>query len=65
LIHHHFVKTGKLDKKFGKDLNRLFELQRIDDHGASIHIPFEEAENAIKTASLFLEAIKKMISTLD
>lgn len=61
-IHQHFIKTGKLNKDFGKDLNWLFELRGVADYGASIHIPFEEAENAIITASRFLEAIKKMIA---
>lgn len=60
-IHRNFVKTGKLNKEFGKDLNWLFELRSIGDYGASIHVPREEAERAIAVAERFFEAIKKLI----
>jgi len=64
-IHQKFIKTGKLDKEFGKDLNWLFELRSVGDYGASIHVPRQEAEKAIAAAERFVEAIKKLIVSLD
>lgn len=64
-IHQKFIKTGKLDKEFGKDLNWLFELRSVGDYGASIHVPRQEAEKAIVAAERFVEAIKKLIVSLD
>lgn len=64
-IHQKFIKTGRLDKKFGKDLNWLFELRSVGDYGASIHVPEQEAEKAIAAAERFIEAIKKLIVPLN
>lgn len=61
-IHQNFIKTGKLDQEFGKNLNWLFELRGIADYGASIHVPRQEAEKAIAAAERFVEAIKKLIA---
>ena len=33
LIHQHFVKTGKLNKEQGRNLNWLFELRSVGDYG--------------------------------
>jgi uncharacterized protein (UPF0332 family) len=60
-IHREFVKTGKLDKKYGQDLNWLFELRGVGDYGATIHVSQQDAEKAIKVAEEFLEAIEKLI----
>ena len=38
LIHQHFVRTGKLDKEQGKNLNWLFELRSVGDYGVSVHV---------------------------
>jgi uncharacterized protein (UPF0332 family) len=63
-LHQNFIKTGKLNKEFGKDLNWLFELRGIADYGVSIHVPREEAEKAIAVAEKFVEAVKKFIASL-
>jgi uncharacterized protein (UPF0332 family) len=60
-IHQRFVKTGKLDKQFGKDLNRLFELRSIGDYGETKHVPSDDAAKAIEIAEAFLDAIKRML----
>jgi len=39
LIHQHFVKTGKLSKEEGKNLNWLFEIRDVGDYGVSEHVP--------------------------
>lgn len=61
-IHQRFVKTGKLDKEFGKDLNWLFELRSVGDYGVTIHVPQQEAEKAIAAAERFLLTIRDMIA---
>jgi len=60
-IHQKFVKTGKLDKKLGRDLNWLFELRDVGDYGVTLHIQQQDAEKAIEAAEVFLGAIKRMI----
>ena len=60
-IHKNFVKTGKLDKQFGKDLNWLFELRSVADYGVTTHVPKKDAEQAVETAEKFLQAIKNLL----
>jgi uncharacterized protein (UPF0332 family) len=37
-IHQRFVKTGKLSKEQGKDLNWLFEIRNVGDYGGTAHV---------------------------
>lgn len=60
-VHQRFVKTGKLDKEHGKNLNWLFELRNIGDYGATAHVSQLEAERALQAAESFLRAIKSII----
>ena len=60
-IHQHFVKTGKLDKSLGKNLNWLFELRGIGDYGVVLHVQADEAREAIKAAEIFLQAVKGLM----
>lgn len=60
-IHQKFVKTGKLNREQGKDLNWLFELRSIGDYGVTVHISRQEAEKAIATASSLIKSIKSLI----
>jgi uncharacterized protein (UPF0332 family) len=62
LIHQHFVKTGKLSKEEGKNLNWLFEIRGVGDYGVSEHVPSGEAIRAIKVAEKFLESTKEILS---
>jgi uncharacterized protein (UPF0332 family) len=57
-IHQRFVKTGKLDKEHGKNLNWLFELRGIGDYGATVHVSQHDAERAAKVAEGFLNAVR-------
>ena len=61
-IHKHFVKTGRIDPKFGKDLNWLFELRNVSDYGVTVHVPPKDAERAVEAAEKFLQAIKDLIA---
>ena len=61
LIHQLFVKTGKLDKEHGKNLNWLFELRGIGDYGMTEHVSAGEAYKAIKVAEDLLTASLKIL----
>ena len=60
-VHERFVKTGKLDKKIGKDLSWLFELRSTADYGEIYHVGKDEAHEAIKIAESILQILKQMI----
>jgi uncharacterized protein (UPF0332 family) len=60
-IHKFLVKTGKLDKEHGKNLNWLFELRSIGDYGDTRHVPQEDAARAIAVAQSFVAAINKLL----
>ena len=62
LIHQHFVKTGKLDKEQGKNLNWLFELRGIGDYGVSVHVASGEAHRAVKVAETFLDSVNQILN---
>jgi len=62
-VHQALVKTGKVDTKFGKDLNWLFELRGIGDYGITVHVSREDAERAIEVAEAFLLAMKRLIKS--
>jgi uncharacterized protein (UPF0332 family) len=60
-IHQRFVKTGKLSKEQGKDLNWLFEIRNVGDYGGTVHVSQPLAEQAIEAAASFLRAIKPLL----
>jgi uncharacterized protein (UPF0332 family) len=60
-IHKFLVKTGKLDKEHGKNLNWLFELRSIGDYGDIRRVPQADAARAIEAAGSFVGAIKKLL----
>ena len=59
--HQQFVKTGKLDKKYGQDLNWPFELRSVGDYGITVHVSRPDAEKAIQVAEEFIGAVKGLI----
>jgi uncharacterized protein (UPF0332 family) len=61
-IHQRFVRTGKLSKEQGKDLNWLFELRNIADYGGVIHVSLSQAEQAIRAAESFFRAAKTLLA---
>jgi len=62
-VHHRFVKTGRLDTEFGKDLNWLFELRNIGDYGATRHVPRDDAVKALEAADRFCRAVRALLKT--
>jgi uncharacterized protein (UPF0332 family) len=61
-IHQQFVKTAKLSKEQGKDLNWLFEIRNVGDYGGAAHVSSPQAERAIQAAEGFLNAIKSLLN---
>lgn len=60
-VHQRFVRTGRLDRDTGKDLNWLFELRSIGDYGETRHVPQEDAVRAIDTADRFCRAVRALL----
>ena len=60
-IHKDFVRTEKLSKTHGKNLNWLFELRGIGDYGVTLHVSPIDAERAIQVATDFLNAVLALI----
>ena len=60
-IHKQFIKTGRLEKKFGQNLNWLFELRSIGDYGVTVHVPKTDAEQAISAARSFLQKVRSIL----
>ena len=61
LVHQRLVKTGKMDKEQGKDLNWLFELRDVGDYGVTVHVSQQDAQRAIEVAENFLRVIKSLL----
>lgn len=62
LVHQHFVKSGKLSKEQGRNLNWLFELRSVGDYGVSLHVGLDDARRAVRIAEDFVEAVKTLMS---
>ena len=62
LVHQHFVKSGKLSKEQGRNLNWLFELRSVEDYGVSLHVVLDDARRAADTAQDFFDAVKTLLS---
>ncbi|GAB4153701.1 MAG: HEPN domain-containing protein [Candidatus Promineifilaceae bacterium] len=61
-IHRQFVKTGRLSKEHGKDLNWLFEIRNVGDYGGTAHVSRLQAQQAIEAAESFLKAIISLLN---
>lgn len=61
LIHQHFVKSGKLNREQGKNLNWLFELRGVGDYGVSVHVASEEAFRSVQVAEIFMNSARVLL----
>lgn len=64
-IHRQFVKTGRMAKKIGRNLNWLFELRGVADYGATAHVSQKDADEAINIANVFVKTTVKLIQADD
>jgi len=61
IIHRDFVRTGKLDKEHGKNLNWLFELRSVGDYGIVMHVTESDCAQAIEIAEKFIQAAEDIL----
>ena len=61
-IHMKFVKTERLSKEAGRNLNWLFELRNVGDYGETEHVPKDDAEKALDAAEKFYQAVRQMLA---
>ena len=57
----HFVKTGRLDKSHGRNLNWLAELRQVGDYGESRRVTLDEAQRAVSVANGFLTQVLSIL----
>ncbi|MBS3907683.1 MAG: HEPN domain-containing protein [Syntrophaceae bacterium] len=57
----HFVKTGKIDKKYGRWLNKLKDERENGDYDIFTSFDCKDAGDDIKEAEKFLEEMKKYL----
>jgi uncharacterized protein (UPF0332 family) len=57
----HFIKTGKIDKKYGRWLNRLKDERENGDYGIFTSFDREDAKNSITEAEEFIQEMKRYL----
>ena len=62
LVGLHFVKTGKLDKKFGRYLSNLMEDRQQSDYNLFSGMEKQDAEQSLEEASAFVAEIRRQLS---
>ncbi len=55
------VKKGLVDKEFGKNLRRAYDMRQKSDYDVLATITEEDAENLVKNAEEFIEEMKRLI----
>jgi uncharacterized protein (UPF0332 family) len=51
-----------MDREFSKSLHKMFNARQAADYKELVEVSSEDAEDAIKVAKSFIEAIKNVIS---
>jgi uncharacterized protein (UPF0332 family) len=57
----HFIKTEKIDKKYGRWLNRLKDERENGDYDIFTSFDREDAENSITEAEEFIQEMKRYL----
>ena len=61
LFNRHFVKTGLIPVELGKFYSRLFDTRTESDYADLITIDLKEIQDNLKTAEIFIPAVKSLI----
>ena len=61
-INLHFIKTGELDRSFGREINWLAELRQVGDYGEIRHVEIGDVNRSIEQAEAFLTQINFMLN---
>jgi len=59
-----FVKTGKVDRRFGKQLRQSFDLRQASDYSLYAEIDQGEADEVVSWAQGFIQEIKRLLDVL-
>jgi uncharacterized protein (UPF0332 family) len=59
----HFVKTGKIDKKFGRFLSNLLEDRQQSDYSLFSGLEKSDAESAHTEATSFVQEIRRLLQS--
>ena len=57
-----FVKTGELDRSFGREINWLAELRQVGDYGEIRHVEISDVSRSIEQAEAFLTQVNLMLN---
>jgi uncharacterized protein (UPF0332 family) len=57
-----FVKTGELDRNFGREINWLAELRQVGDYGEIRHVEINDVKRSIEQAEAFLTQVSLMLN---
>lgn len=60
----HIIRTGLMDRKFGKILRRLYDLRQQGDYEALAFYDEEEAKGALEEAAEFLKETERLFGKL-
>jgi len=61
LFNRHFVKTGLIPVELGKFYSRLFDTRTESDYADLVTIDLKEIQDNLKTAEIFIPAVKSLI----
>ena len=61
LFNRHFVKTGLIPVELGKFYSRLFDTRTESDYADLVTIDLKEIQDNLKTAEIFIHAVKSLI----
>ena len=62
LIGLHFVKTGRLDKKFGRYLSNLMEDRQQSDYNVFSGLEQQDAEQSLQEAKAFVAEVRRQLA---
>lgn len=57
----HIIKTGKVDKRFAKDLQDAYDLRQQTDYQIHAHIGEAEVRDTVERAEAFVAEAKKVV----
>ncbi|WP_202318622.1 HEPN domain-containing protein [Archaeoglobus neptunius] len=60
----HFIKTGIIEREFGKMLSEAHDKRIIGDYGVGFQITRDEAERTLRDAHKFFERLKSYLDSL-
>lgn len=57
-VHRDLIQTGIWERELGEGYSFLRKLRQTGDYGLNVHVSTDEAENALQTSKLILQAVQ-------